>query len=131
MQEPQERGQVGFRAAHVLCCAESVLRMPLAVHRLPCSQSCLLDTNILSSKSFSFRRWWQSVYLPLYIRCIPPQRVITLRDDGEEPPGDACRALITQLRCKHLTVRLEHPSRDIIINFIFAARTVRREKGLR
>jgi hypothetical protein len=36
----------------------------------------------------------------------------------------ACTAL-TPLRCKHLTVRLQHASRDVIINFIFAARTAR------
>ena len=42
----------------------------------------------------------------------------------------AGRAL-TPLRCKHLTVRLQHALRDVIINFIFAARTVRRGKGPR
>jgi hypothetical protein len=44
--------------------------------------------------------------------------------------GGARRAL-TPLRCKHLTVRLQHASRDVIFNFIFAARTARREKGPR
>ena len=39
----------------------------------------------------------------------------------------ACRAL-TPLRCKHLTVRLQHASRAVIINFIFAARTARCER---
>jgi hypothetical protein len=41
-------------------------------------------------------------------------------------PAGACRAL-TPLRCKHFTVRLQYASCDVIISFIFAARTARCE----
>jgi hypothetical protein len=49
-------------------------------------------------------------------------RAAARRAGGARP----CRAL-TPLRCKHLTVRLQHASRDVIIKFIFAARTARCE----
>ena len=38
-----------------------------------------------------------------------------------------CTFTARAARCKHLTVRLQHASRDVVINFIFAARTARCE----